>query len=131
MSRFSKPTKKFTPLIRRVGNESLERQVLSNQSVRSSSSIGASKTTWNWRDSYTNIYVPQDPIILSSPFQVAVYEKVNLFVTENNMERDFFIFDENGNPDVFSFWTDNYIEDETFYVLDENGEPEEFSTYDD
>jgi hypothetical protein len=131
MSRFSKPTKKFTPPVRRVGDESLERQVLSNQSVRSSSSAGASKTTWNWRDSYVNIYVPQDPIILSSSFQVAVYEKVNLFVTENNMEREFFILDENGNPEVFSFWTDNYIGDETFYVLDENGEPEEFSTYDD
>ena len=130
MSRFSKPTKKFTPSTRRMGNEALERQVLSNQSVRSSSSGGASKT-WNWKDSYTNIYVPQDPIILSSPFQVAVYEKVNLFVTENDTERDFFVLDENGNPELFSFWTDNYIEDEIFYVLNENGEPEEFSTYDD
>lgn len=129
MSRFSKPRKNFTPSTRIIGNESLERQVLSSYSVRGTT---GSSGSWNWRDVYgeNNLFVPVDPVILSSPFYVTVYEQVNLFVTDDNLEREYFVLDENGNPESFYFWTDNAIGEEDFYVLNENGEPEEFQTYD-
>lgn len=128
MSRFSKPRKNFTPSTRIVGNESLERQVLSSSSVRG---ISGNSSSWNWKDVYGgNLFVPVDPIILASPFYITVYEQVDLFVTDDNLEREYFVLDENGNLENFSFWTDNAIGEEEFYVLNENGEPEEFQTYD-
>ena len=128
MSRFSKPRKSFTPSTRVVGNESLERQVLTSQSVR-----GTSTGSWSWKDVYggNNVYIPVDPIILASSFYVTVYEQVNLFVTDDNLEREYLVLDEKGNPENYLLWTDNVIGDEAFYVLNENGEPEEFQTYDD
>jgi hypothetical protein len=130
MSRFSKPRKSFTPSTRVIGNESLERQVLSSNSVRGTSGNSGS---WNWKDVYggNNVYIPIDPIILASHFYTTVYEQVNLFVTEDNIDREYFVLDENGNSEEFLFWTENAIGNEGFYVLDENGEPEEFQTYED
>lgn len=130
MSRFSKPRKSFTPSTRVIGNESLERQVLSNNSVRGTSGNSGS---WSWKDVYggNNVYIPIDPIILASHFYTTVYEQVNLFVTEDNIDREYFVLDENGNSEEFLFWTENAIGNEGFYVLDENGEPEEFQTYED
>ena len=128
MSRFSKPRKSFTPSTRVIGNETLERQVLSSNSVR-----GTEKGSWSWKDIYgeNNVFIPVDPVILASTFYVTVYEQVNLFVTDNNLEREYLVLDENGNPENYLLWTDNAIGDEGFYVLNENGEPEEFQTYDD
>lgn len=130
MSRFSKPKKSFTPSTRVIGNETLERQVLSSNSVRSTTGNSGS---WSWKDVYAgnNVYIPLDPIILASSFYVTVYEQVNLFVTDDNLEREYLVLDENGNPENYLLWTDNAIGDEGFYVLNENGEPEEFQTYDD
>lgn len=129
MSRFSKPKKKFTPSTRTYGNESLERQVLSSSSVRSTSG-GSKSGAWSWKDVYGgNQFIPQDPIILASSFYVTVYEQVNLFVTDEN-NREFFVLDEEGNPENYILWTDNAIDEEGFFVLNENGEPEEFQTYD-
>lgn len=127
MSRFSKPKKKFTPSTRTFGNESLERQVLSSSTVRGGSKSG----TWSWKDSYGgNQFIPQDPIIIASSFYVTVYEQVNLFVTDETGDNEYFVLDEEGNPENYILWTDNVIGDERFFVLDENGEPEEFQTYD-
>lgn len=128
MSRFSKPKKKFTPSTRTFGNESLERQVLSSSTVRGG---GSKSGTWSWKDSYSgNQFIPQDPIIIASSFYVTVYEQVNLFVTDETGDNEYFVLDEEGNPENYILWTDNVIGDEGFFVLDENGEPEEFQTYD-
>ena len=129
MSRFSKPKKKFTPSTRIFGNESLERQVLSSSTVRSG---GNKSGAWSWKDSYgNNQFIPQDPIIIASSFYVTVYEQVNLFVTDGTGENnEYFVLDEEGNPENYILWTDNEIGNEGFFVLDDNGEPEEFQTYD-
>lgn len=129
MSRFSKPKKKFTPSTRTFGNESLERQVLSSSTVRSG---GNKSGAWSWKDSYGNDqFIPQDPIIIASSFYVTVYEQVNLFVTDGTGENnEYFVLDEEGNPENYILWTDNEIGNEGFFVLDDNGEPEEFQTYD-
>jgi len=129
MSRFSKPKKKFTPSTRTFGNESLERQVLSSSTVRSG---GNKSGAWSWKDSYGNDqFIPQDPIIIASSFYVTVYEQVNLFVTDGTGENnEYFVLDEEGNPENYILWTDNEIGSEGFFVLNDNGEPEEFQTYD-
>ena len=51
MSRFSKPRKSFNPSTRRMGEQSLERQVLTSQTTRD---ISGSSNNWTWKDTYYN-----------------------------------------------------------------------------
>ena len=131
MSRFSKPRKSFNPSTRKMGEQSLERQVLTSQTTRD---ISGSSNNWTWKDTYYNenkvVYIPSDPIILSEPFCVTIYEQVDLFVSEDGIEKRYYVLNENGEPEAYVFWTDNEIGTESFYVLGEDGEPEEFQTYD-
>lgn len=133
MSRFSKPRKSYTPSTRIIGNETLERGVLSDQSVRRGSSDPGT-TNWSWKDIYNgnnvNNYIPADPIILADQFYVTVYEQVSLFIKDGGIEEEYLVLNEEGNPESYILWTDNAIENEGFFVLNENGELEEFQTYD-
>ena len=132
MGRFSKPRRSFNPSNRKMGDQTLERQVLSSQSMRD----GNSKSKdWSWKDSYlTSPQIPGNtivipPIILGTPLRVTIYDVAELFVlNEYELEENFYVLDDNGNPETFEFYTDSVIGLEDFYVLDDNGNPETFDT---
>lgn len=133
MSRFSKPRRIFAPSTRKVGEQTLERQVLMNQMVREGGISSASKD-WTWRDVYGNnekvTYIPIDPVLTSFPFYVTVYEQQELFVTGDNGPEEYKVLDQDGFPEAFIMESDIVIGTEILYVFDENGNIEEFHTYD-
>lgn len=135
MSRFSKPKRKFAPSTRKVGEQTLERQVLMSQNVRGGNTPKDKIIDWTWRDVYGNnekvTYIPTDPILLSFPFYVSVYEQQELFVTgENGQPEEYKVLDYDEYPESFIMFSDTVIGIEVFHVLDENGNIEEFHTYD-
>lgn len=135
MSRFSKPRKIFAPSTRKVGEQTLERQVLMSQMVRGGLTSTDKSKDWSWRDTYGNnekvTYIPIDPVLLSFPFYVTLYEQQEFFVTgEDGKPTEYMVVDQNGQLESLIMDSDIVIGTEILHVFDENGNIEEFHTYD-